>query len=156
MSVIPVGAGNWHISSQLDDFLSTHALVSNVAIAVFDPQIKVGALFHYAIPRQRNLQHAAELYGQPGLSQFIKVCSNAGMDLTRVKIGVAGGAPVPGSVISNKLSQSNREVLMEFIKHHRLIVSGSALGEPVSSFQLHVGSGKMTIRRSTTPHEEIL
>jgi chemotaxis protein CheD len=97
MNVV-IGVADCHVSSDTDSVLVTYALGSCVAVAIYDPVVRVGGLLHFMLPEaSRDALQAGKspyMFADTGIPMLFREAYQKGAEKRRLRVSVAGGAQV--------------------------------------------------------------
>lgn len=147
-----VGVGDMAISNRENITLSTYALGSCVAVAVYDPGMPAGGLIHMMLPESklspdRARKHPA-VFADSGLPLFLEGLFGLGVQRSRMRIFVGGGANVINRESDLfKIGERNvtavRAILAQFgLKPHLTSVGGFSN----RTVHLELATGKLTLK----------
>ncbi len=148
---VVIGVGDMSVSNNPAITLSTYALGSCVAIAVYDPIVKVGGLLHVMLPDStispaKALTQPA-MFVDTGLPVMMRALAGMKIDPRRLRIFLAGGASVLCTVDSFKIGERNIHATNLLLAQLRLPVTLSALGGTINrTVHLNVGTGVITLK----------
>ena len=98
MSRIIVGISDFKISGNVEDMLITYALGSCIAVAVYDPKVRVGGLLHFMLPNSKldlnRAKAAPAMFADTGIPLLFKSCYGMGAQKKHMIVKIAGGASI--------------------------------------------------------------
>lgn len=151
---VVVGVGEMGVSNNPVFTLSTYALGSCVGVAVYDPVAKAGGLLHVMLPDSKI--SAAKAAAQPamfadtGLPLLVRALIGVRVDLSRVRIMLAGGASVICSSDAFKIGERNIKATTEWLTKQGYYARHSSVGGTASrTLHLDIGSGIVTLKTPT-------
>jgi len=141
------------------DTLLTVGLGSCVAIALHDPQAKVGGLAHILLPSPAlsRREAAPGKFPQTAVPLLLQEMVDRGARSARITARIAGGASMfaslqPAGTI--QMGERNLVAVRAALDHHGIPLVGSAVGEDYGrTVRLFVEDGRMevsTVRRGVT------
>lgn len=110
--------------------LVTTILGSCVAIVLFDPVRRIGAVNHYLLPEPTTAAGEASLrYGSVSFAQMLHSMQEAGADLQRLQAKIYGGARVLDNLnLGESIGKQNIDFATRVLAAHRIPVSGQETG----------------------------
>jgi chemotaxis protein CheD len=85
-----VGVGDMKVSNDPESILITYSLGSCIALAIYDPVVKVGGLLHYMLPDSSLDESKARknpyMFGNTGIPVLFKETYKFGAKKNRLKI----------------------------------------------------------------------
>lgn len=157
---VVVGIGEMALARAGGGVIVTHALGSCVAVCVWDPASRTGGLVHVLLPESRiNPTRAATqpgTFADTGLPIFFRGFTEAGVDVRRCQIRLAGGAEVTGLAGSGSLNVGKRNLLAvrQWLWKAGLLVKAEATGGTAArTATLLLDSGTVQIRSGQTSTE---
>lgn len=118
-----VGIGQYNISNNIEDVISTYALGSCVAVTIYCPSRSVAGMIHIALPSKLNSNNTVDspyYYADTGLPAFIReIQYKYGCDNEELIIGLYGGAKSKKGDIFD-IGPRNTKKIMEILRGFRL------------------------------------
>lgn len=110
--------------------LVTTILGSCVAIALFDPLKRIGALNHYLLPQPGSSSGERSLrYGSVSTDEMIDEMLSVGASLDRLQAKVYGGARVLDNLnLGESIGKQNIDFAMKYLSQHRIPVVANDVG----------------------------
>lgn len=148
---VVVGVGDMSASNNPAITLSTYALGSCVAVLLYDPASKAGALLHIMLPESKlsPAKAAAQpaMFADTGLPMTIRSFQGVRGDLTRVRIFVAGGASVLCTTDTFRIGERNLRATTDLLARHGLRAHHSAVGGTINrTVHLNLGTGVVSLK----------
>ena len=150
--------------------LQAVALGSCVAIALFDPVIKVAALAHVALPDYRGAPKRVQVdsfelpgrYADTAFPEMLRKLKTMGGLQARLQAKIAGGADIfgtrgilLGSVLN--IGERNSKRIQELLKEYNIPLLGKDLGgDSARTVTLEINTLKVTITNSESQTRRIL
>ena len=158
---IAVGVGGLAVSTNKSERLITYSLGSCVGVTIYDPVVRVGGLLHAMLPDSKiNLEKAQiqpAMFVDTGLSSLFRSAYKLGLDKSRVRICVAGGAQILDTSGYFNIGTRNLEVLKTILSQNGLKVDASEVGGLVSrTIQINISTGEVRLKTSGQTAETIL
>jgi chemotaxis protein CheD len=130
---VVIGIGGLAVRRAGAGTIITHALGSCLGIAVWDPHQRIGGMLHAQLPlAQLNPDRAREsptLFVDLGLNLLFKSAIEMGARKAALRVTVAGGANVTGSVASQfDIANRNLTVLRKLLWQQGVLVAGEDTG----------------------------
>lgn len=148
IKITKVFSGDWHVTDQENEMLST-ILGSCVSACIRDPIAKVGGMNHFLLPGDENtvskISEAAR-YGVFAMESLINEILKRGGHRIRLEIKVFGGGNVIKS--STPVGTRNAQFVREFLKREGFRIAAEDLeGQYPRSLHYYPVSGKVMVRK---------
>jgi len=125
-----IGIGE-HAIGGPDALIVTHALGSCVAVCLWDPQARVGAMLHFLLPESKvNPDRAKKqpgTFADTGIPLLIKEAMDRGLNKKRCRAHLFGGAAV-GMQGGLDVGKRNSLAAKRFLWQHGIFLHAEALG----------------------------
>lgn len=159
MPSIIVGIGDCAVSSDPDAVLVTYALGSCIAVAVFDPVLRIGGLLHYMLPDSsldvEKARRRPFLFADTGIPLLFQRACQLGAARSRLEVAVTGGARVMETGETFHIGKKNHLALREIFAREGIVTRSEDVGGTQSrTVRLELASGRVLLRRGMT--EEVL
>jgi chemotaxis protein CheD len=133
MSEIVVGIADMKISNNFKDILVTYALGSCIAVAIYDPEVKVGGLLHYMLPDSNLDTNKAMqnpyLFADTGIPALFKSCYKLGAEKKRLIIKTAGGASILDDAHYFRIGEKNIMALRKIFWKNNVFIDKEDMGK---------------------------
>jgi len=146
-----VGIGELAVTDDRSAVLVTYSLGSCLGVAIYDPVVRVGGLWHPMLPDSAiDPEKAARrpgMFVNSGWPVLVRSAAGLGARLERLALYVAGGAQVldPDGVFY--IGRHNVQALRRLLKEAELPVMGEEIGGVENrTVQLCVGDGLLRIK----------
>ena len=151
MSDVVVGISDLKVSSVEMDCLVTYALGSCIAVAVYDPLVKVGGLLHYMLPDSTlDSQKAREypgMFADTGIPFLFKSCYKLGAEKRRMIIKIAGGARIMDDTNYFRIGQKNITALRKIFWKNNVMIDAEDTGENFNrTVRLEISTGRFFVK----------
>jgi len=148
---VVVGVGDMGVSNNSAITLSTYALGSCVAVAVYDPIAKAGGLLHMMLPESSISPDKAisqpAMFADTGLPALFRALTGIKAERSRLRLFVAGGASVLTGNDNFKIGERNIRATQLWLSQHGYGVRGSAVGGTISrTVHLDIGTGSISLK----------
>ncbi|MCX6954847.1 MAG: chemotaxis protein CheD [Verrucomicrobia bacterium] len=148
---VVVGVGDLGVSNNTSITLSTYALGSCVAVAVYDPVAKAGGLLHMMLPDSTISPEKAigqpAMFADTGLPMLFRALTGIKADRSRLRLFVAGGASVLTGNDNFKIGERNIRATQLWLQQQGYGVRGSAVGGYISrTVHLDIGTGSISLK----------
>ncbi|MFN0070932.1 MAG: chemotaxis protein CheD [Chloroflexota bacterium] len=156
---IPVGLGEMQVANSGE--IVAYSLGSCVAIALFDPLVKVAGMVHVVLPSAPQTGSVGLLgkYADTALPELLKQMLASGAMKHRLQCKLAGGAAVlsiGGSGSMPTIGQRNATAVKAELERARIRVQAESLGGTVGrTVRLHAETGRLLVRKVSGPEEEL-
>jgi len=161
LSTLVVGVGDCKVSRDPNDEIVTYALGSCIAVAIWDPQTRVGGLLHFMLPdsavdRSGNGRDHPFRYADTGTPMLFRTAYQHGADKKRLVVRLAGGAAVVDDNGVFNIGKRNYAALRKILWKAGVLVHGEEVGGSISrTVRLHLESGRFMIRAPGEPEREM-
>lgn len=148
---VVVGVGDMGVSNNPQITLSTYALGSCVAVVAYDPAAKAGGLLHMMLPDSKispgKAQTQPAMFADTGLPLLFRSLVGLRVDMSRLRIFMAGGANVLCDADTFKIGERNIRAASEYLARNSLYVRHTAIGGTINrTVHLNIGSGDITLK----------
>lgn len=146
---VVIGIGE-HAVTGPDSHIVTHALGSCVAVCLWDPDARVGAMLHFLLPESRvNLERAKKqpgTFADTGIPLLIQEAMQRGLNKKRCRAHLFGGAAV-GAQGGLDVGKRNSLAARRLLWQHGIFIHAEALGghEP-RTVNFSVADGHIQVR----------
>lgn len=131
-----VGVADMRIASGQDDTIVTHALGSCLGVSIYDPQTRVGGIFHVMLPNASVSPEKAQknplMFVDTGTPVFFKEAYTAGASKGRLVVKVAGGASLGGREDFFAIGKRNMVVLRKLFWKNGIMIAAQDVGGHIS------------------------
>ena len=150
METVVIGVGEGRISNRSDEALVTYALGSCVAVAAWDPVVRVGGLVHFLLPEAgSDPQSQANpcRYGDTGTPWLFRGLMAQGAQKGRLMVSLAGGASVVNDGGLFNIGKRNVTLVRRLLWKAGVAVRSEEVGGTVSrTVGLEVATGRFWVR----------
>ncbi len=146
-----VGISDLKVSNKAGEWLVTYALGSCIAVAVYDPQVKVGGLLHYMLPDstldpEKAREHPG-MFADTGIPLLFKSCYKLGAEKRRMIIKIAGGARIMDDTNYFRIGQKNLTALRKIFWKNNVLIDAEDIGENFNrTVRLEISTGKFLVK----------
>lgn len=127
---VVIGIGE-HAIAGADSLIVTHALGSCVAVCLWDPEARVGAMLHFLLPESRvNPDRAKKqpgTFADTGIPLLIQEAIQRGLNKKRCRAHLFGGAAV-GAQGGLDVGKRNALAARRLLWQHGIFIHAEALG----------------------------
>jgi chemotaxis protein CheD len=155
---IVVGLGELAVSQSPSAVLTAYMLGSCMAVAAYDPKLKLGGLIHAMLPDSsvdptRAREHPA-MFLDIGLPALMQQMSQLGADSTRLRIVAAGAARLIDDQHVFDIGDRNCVALDAFLSSQGLATAARHIGGHANrTLHLHLATGLVSVKVSGLPGE---
>ena len=148
---VVVGVGDLGVSNNVAITLSTYALGSCIAVAVYDPIARAGGLLHLMLPEsslspEKALSQPA-MFADTGLPLLFRALFGIKAERGRLRLFIAGGASVLTGNDNFKIGERNIRATQQWLSQEGYGVRGSAVGGTISrTVHLDIGTGAISLK----------
>ncbi len=146
-----MGVSDCRYSSQPETTLITYALGSCIAVSIYDPLLKIGALLHYMLPESslhgEKAQQNPFMFADSGIAAMLRTLGQKGVNPRRSIVQLAGGARVMDPAGVFEIGKRNYLAAKKILWKEGLLISAEAVGGEVSrTVRLHLDTGRFMVR----------
>ena len=146
-SLLVAGIGEMVLSADADDHLIAYGLGSCIALAVWDPRVRVGGLAHFMLPSGPANSGSPVKFIDTGLDTFLRALEAQGAVLNRSTLKAAGAAAMLTVGGGLAIGKRNAETMKSSLTERGLNLTASSLGGNVGrTVQLEVADGRFLIK----------
>lgn len=160
LTTIMVGLGEVKVSRDPETVLACLGLGSCVAVSVFDPVAKVGAMAHVVLPKSNGKSgDKAGRYADVAVPLLLENVRELGAKDARLQIFLAGGAQMslaPGLGTAFKIGEDNVAAVLSMLAQEGLEPKATDTGgHKGRSMRLFIDSGKATVASAGQVNREL-
>lgn len=149
--MLVVGIADCAVSNDPNATIVTYALGSCIAVTMYDPLSRTGALLHIILPEsQINPEKAVQnpwMFADTGVPKMLERVLAAGADRRRLVVRLAGGAQVLDPQGTFNIGKRNTIATRKLLWKAGLLLAGEAVGGEISrTVRLVLDSGGFFIR----------
>lgn len=158
-NLIPIGLGEYKVSSCSTEILVAYGLGSCLAVGVVDPVANVAGMLHAVLPENNSREENNPKFVDSGIRTLLSEMSRKGASRHRMSIHLAGGASVlalPGYTRTFNIGSRNIAAAYLFLAEERLpITSQEVGGQNGRTVRLYVGNGRITVQSMGQPERPL-
>jgi chemotaxis protein CheD len=148
---VVIGVGDMSASNNSAITLSTYALGSCVALAAYDPVMRVGGLLHVMLPESSITPAKAltqpAMFVDTGVPALMRALIGFKAEPRRLRVFLAGGASVLTNVDNFKIGERNIRAMTAHVTQLGLNVTHTALGGTINrTVHLNIANGAVTLK----------
>ncbi|WP_320043305.1 chemotaxis protein CheD [uncultured Desulfobacter sp.] len=148
-----VGVADMKVSNRTGDTIVTYSLGSCIGLAIYDPQIKVGAMLHYMLPNSAIDPVKAKsnpfMFADTGIPELFKQIYALGAEKSRIKVFVAGGSEIMEQEGIFNLGRQNYSALMQILNKNNVSIWKQAVGGYSNrTIKMEITSGNIYLKTS--------
>ncbi|NLW77490.1 MAG: chemotaxis protein CheD [Methanomicrobiales archaeon] len=141
-----VGVSDMKLSKNAGDIIVTHALGSCIGIAIHDPDIKVGGILHYMLPKSSIDEIKANnnpfMFGDTGIPCFFQEAYKLGARKENLRVVMAGGSNLFAENDMFAIGKRNEVIARKLFWKNNIIIDKEHVGGNISrTLFLEIGSG---------------
>jgi chemotaxis protein CheD len=160
MSAHGVGIGECRVSDDPSDVLVAHALGSCIAVAVYDPAVRVAGLLHYMLPESSldtaKAQANPFLFADTGIPELFYLAYDKGAVKHRLIVMAAGGANVLDPMGAFHIGRRNQQAMQTIFLRAGIVVRGEEIGGVASrTMRIEVATGRVWLRTAGRGEQEM-
>ena len=150
---IIVGISDMRVGTKPDEEIVTYSLGSCIGVALWDPEVKVGALLHFMLPDSKiDKSKATEkpyMFADTGVPRMFKEMYKLGAKKERLKVYVVGGAQVMDDSGMFNIGKRNQMIVQKMFWKNKVTVAKEDVGGSVNrTITLNVGTGQVKLKVS--------
>jgi len=161
-----VGIGEFVVSNDEQETLTTFALGSCVAVCLWEPAARVAGMLHFMLPDSALNGDRARLapgsFADTGIALMFRAAYELGAQKTRCIVRLVGGAemsaPVPPQPVEGMFNVGRRNIIAArgVLWRNGIMVRGEAVGGTVvRSVGMAVSDGRVTVKTDGTVIAEL-
>jgi chemotaxis protein CheD len=153
MGQIVIGVSDLRVSNKADDVLITYALGSCIAVAVYDPQVKVGGILHFmlansSIDKDKALKNPA-MFADTGIPLLFKSCYKLGAEKKRMIVKIAGGASILDDAKFFRIGHKNITAVRKIFWKNNVLLTAEDTGKNFNrTVELYISDGRFIVRNA--------
>lgn len=160
MADLIVGISDLKVSNNPGDILVTFALGSCIAVAIYDPLVKVGGLLHYMLPDStldlKKAQDQPGMFADTGVPLLFKSCYRLGAEKKRMVVKVAGGASILDDTNFFRIGQKNITALRKIFWKNNVMIEAEDTGANYNrTVRLELSTEKFLVKSSMGMMKEL-
>ncbi len=146
-----VGIAEIKVSKDPFDILAVCSLASSVAVALYDPNARIGGVVRCGLPSSASDQEKAielpGLYADTAISGLVEALTELGGDIAALRATLAGGSNVMGDVPVLKLGDRVSEGVRQALSRHGIVVANEEIGGTCQrDLTLRLADGRVVVR----------
>ena len=150
---IVVAISDAKVSSRAEDVIMTYSLGSCIAVALFDPLVKVAGMLHFQLPSSTaDAARAAErplMYGDTGMLWLLEKMSQRGAERRRLQVHLAGGANMLNDHGLFDIGRRNHASIRKILWHNKMLINAEHVGgASPRNIQINVVDGSVVIKHN--------
>lgn len=160
MNPLVVGMADCRVSGDRDGSLVTYALGSCIALAAWDPLLRLGGLLHFMLPESgvdpEKARRNPWMFADTGIPLlFHRVCE-MGAAKRRLVVRAAGGAQMLDERGVFNIGKRNCLAMRKLLWKSGVMLQGEDVGGTLSrNVRLELGSGKLWLKTGAQPEQEL-
>jgi chemotaxis protein CheD len=145
-----VASGELVISDR-DEILGAYSLGSCVALALYDPDVRLGGLLHAMLPVSTICPEKAAaspgMFTDTGVVALLQGLLDRGARKRQLRAWVAGAAAVSSPCDSFNIGKRNYAVVRKLLWRNRILITAEAVGGDISrTLFLNLREGRVILR----------
>jgi len=123
-------------------------LGSCVSVCLYDPELRMGGMNHFMLPRAPSSNETSFRYGDRALAGLVERLLRLGSEPGRLCASVFGGANVLSNMSEmTHLGHGNAEYALDWLADAGIwVVTSDLLGSVGRRLDFHIGNGKTSVR----------
>lgn len=147
---LTVKISDMKFSSNIDDIIITHALGSCIAVIIYDPVLKIGALLHALLPDSKQYTVDKNFnpfkYVDTGIPILFKTLLEFGSKRKNIITKVAGGSLILKSNSMFNTGTKNFTMARKIFWRNNILIKAEDVGGNSSrTVELHISTGDVII-----------
>ncbi len=160
MGNVVVGVADCRCSNDPQSVLITYGLGSCIALALHDPERRIGGLLHFMLPESRidveKAKRRPYMFADTGVAQLLRQLRELGAAPQRLTVRAAGGAHVLESASKFDIGKRNYQALRKILWRAGLMLHAENVGGTISrTVSLNVATGQFWWRESNGRQGEL-
>ena len=150
---VVVGISDMKVSNDPDEILITYSLGSCIAVVLWDPEAKVGAMLHYMLPNagidKQKGKERPYMFATTGIPRMFKEAYRLGAVKNRIVVKVVGGSQIMDPTGMFNIGKRNYLVMREMFWKNKVMIAKEDIGGTVNrTVSLQVGTGLTMLKVS--------
>lgn len=142
------------------DCLVTYSLGSCIAVALYDPAVKVAGMLHFQLPTSSIDPIRARLcpmmFADTGLEYLIRSMEAVGCRRRNMRVALAGAAQMFDAETHFVIGRNNEAAIRRLIADNSMEITTAALGgQSPRAMTIQVDDGAVVIKTHDSPRETI-
>ncbi len=134
--------------------LITYSLGSCIGVAIWDPEVRVGAMLHYMLPESSLSPDKAKanppMFADTGLPTMFRAAYKLGAVKKRMIVKVAGGSQLLDDKGTFNIGKRNYVMLRKIFWKNGVLIDAEDVGGSISrTLRLELDTGRVTIKNRT-------
>lgn len=159
MRSVIVGVADCQISADPESVLVTYALGSCIAVAIYDPAVRVAGMLHFMLPESgidpNKARERPSMFADTGVPLLFHRAYEQGADKKRIVVRVAGGAQVMDDHRVFDIGRRNYLSLRKILWKAGVLIHSEQVGGATSrTVRLEVSTGMMWLRQGGGGEQE--
>jgi chemotaxis protein CheD len=156
--VLTVGISDCIVSRDPAAVLTTHALGSCIAVAIYDPVAQVAGLLHFMLPESSMDREKAQakpfMFADTGIPKLFHGAYNLGAVKQRLIVTVLGGAQVLDTSNTFNIGKRNYLAIRKILWKAAVLVHHEDVGGTLPrSVRMQVGTGRIVLSHGRDERE---
>jgi chemotaxis protein CheD len=138
-------------SSEVSDSIITYSLGSCIAVSLYDPGIKAGAMLHFQLPE--SVMDPAKAAGNPfmfadsGINAVFNMMLSLGAAKKRIQVKIAGGAAMATGPKGFDIGKRNHLAIRKILWKNGMFIEGEDVGGEVPrNLYLNIADGVVIVK----------
>jgi chemotaxis protein CheD len=146
-----VGVSDMKISNKPDEIIVTYSLGSCIAVAIYDPVIRVGGMLHYMLPDstidREKAQRNPYMFADTGIPLLFKSTYKYGAKKQRMKVCVIGGAQILDQKGFFNIGKRNQMAVRKIFWKNNVVIDYEEVGGNINrTVRLRMNSGDFFVK----------
>jgi chemotaxis protein CheD len=146
MQIVTVGRGGLEISSDPDVVLITQSVCPSLAIAAYEPAVRVGGVLQFQLPDSSadpaRARRQPGLFADTAIPLLIEEVCRRGAQKSRLQTRLSGGTPANAAPADVTAAKRNYLAARKTLWKQGVVISGEAFGQAASTTAgLHIRTG---------------
>ena len=146
MQIVTVGRGGLEVSSDPDVVLITRPVCPSLAIAAYEPAVRVGGVLHFQMPDSSadpvRAKHQPGVFADTGISLLIEEVCRRGAQKSRLQTRLSGGTPADAPPADVTAAKRNYLAARKTLWKQGVVISADAFGQAAATTAgVHICSG---------------
>ncbi len=153
MHQIVVDIGEYRVTDDPSAILIAYSLGSCIAVALYDPVVKVGGMLHLMLPDSEihplRAKERPGMFADTGIPLLLESCEMLGAKKSRLQVKVAGGGEMLDSSSFFKIGKRNFVAVRRILWQHGLMIRAQDVGGNANrTVSLEMATGKVKVKIS--------
>jgi chemotaxis protein CheD len=156
--MLVVGVGDYKVSDNPAEVITTYALGSCIGMTIYDPVARIGGMLHFMLPDSSldisKAQARPCMFADTGIITLLQALRRLGAVKSRAQVRLAGGAQMLDAAGIFNIGKRNYAAARKILWQAGFMIQSEEVGGTASrTIRLDIASGQTWIRATATGDE---